>query len=348
MDLVYIGASIQNSLDNPLASKIKFCDHQDLQNLKLGHDEYARFLDTIKTLPFVKELALISTCNRFETYLWVDSNYSLEAFLEACSGIIRSLELLSELKNEDAELHFYRTFLGFNSGLIAETEISQQIEISLRQCFHMGYLSKLGLELLDKAIALKSSLVELFDLAKHSYCNIAISSVLDEIKKPNNALIMGSGSTAKQSAHSLIANGLHPSKITLVHRSSSSSYQINDFFEDKLLAQMNFQRSKDGYHIQKIKDLILDFDLLVFAIDSRYPVININKESKLKLIDFNSYPSCTFAVGADINNYYSSQRLDSFIRKHSQILLESESFKRSIAAAESKLRELRASNFVNF
>lgn len=350
MRLLYLGASIANNLANPLANNIRFCDHQELQNLKLGHDEYARFLDLIKTNTKVKQLALVSTCNRFELFIYAEEIENLAQELpEQMASLIKTPELLSCLFDDDARLHFYRTFCGLNSGLIGEGEVCLQIETSFRQCFTMGYLGVEGVALLESAKQLKQALEESQHLETSSYCKVAIDSVIERLTKlPDSVVVLGSGSTAMQSCLALIDAGISASQITLVHRTSSSSYQVCGFNENNDLSKMQFIRSKDGYHVTKVKELVMSSDMAIFAIDSRLPVFNIPKNLKTVLVDFNSHPSVTFEIGIDLMNYFSCQRLDKFIREYSSRILANPDKFKQIQAVEERLAQLRSSDLVHF
>lgn len=336
MSIVYLGISLKNQQEHPLADEIKFCSNQELRSLKISHDEYPYFLDAIKSLGFIEELALISTCNRFEIIMFLKENTMTSANIEKIQLTVKSITKsnidLGLLDNQKAEYQFLRTFCGLNSGLIGESEISQQIEISFRQAIIMGYMSKKGLELLEKAIKLKSIISNLVLKEKISYCQIALKSALKTLNHQvfSKVIVLGSGSTSLESCRALVDFGVAPQNIHLIHRISSSSGQISRFKSTLELNHMNYLRAKYGYHMDKVKAFVADSDLLIFGIDSRNSIMSFSQNSKISIIDFNSKPSCSFEFDQAPNNYISSDMLDSYVRNYTEKRLLDKSFCNSI------------------
>jgi len=340
VSLVYIGTSLKNDHPNPLSDRLIYCTSDELLRAKISHDEFALLLDQIKTIDSVSEITLVSTCNRFEIYAFLDEvsdetiseiKYTINSFNKA--GID-----LSHLVAEEAKLQFLRTYCGLNSGLIGETEISMQMDISLRQSIVMGYLGEHGTALLNEAVALRKVFDDFVYKNKISYCNIALQGSLNKINSEiESVAILGSGSTARQVCVALKNFGYDPSKFTLIHRISSSSNQVANIRDIEGLSSMSFVRSKYGYHTEKAKELIFNSDLVVFAIDSKLPVINIPANSKLKIIDFNSMPSCTFSIGVKLDNYFSAIKLDDEVRSYTRERMSDRNFIATLRHAESIL-----------
>ncbi len=296
VSLLYLGVSLPNNHYNPLASKLKFIDAQELNQVKISHDEYAFLLDSLKSLPYVKELTLISTCNRFELILFTENigPQEIEEINRNIKAINKSEIKLEPLFDQDAKYHILRTFCGLNSGLIGESEIFHQIEISFKQCFHMGYLGKEGMQLFYEAAELRKQIDNNFFTKPVSYCDVALKSALGKFANAsfNQVVVLGSGNTAHKACLALVKHGIK--NILLIHRISSSSNQIAAIKASVRLASMKYQRAKYGYHSPKVKDLVMSADLLISTIDTRIPVLDFTKGYKVKIIDFNSKPSCTF------------------------------------------------------
>lgn len=336
MPLIYLGISLKNLQSHPLAGELKFCSLDELKSVKIPHDEYPLLLDSIKSLGFVQELALVSTCNRFEILCFVDSDVFNQENIQKIQSTIQSINKssvdLGVLYDQKAEYQFLRTFCGLNSGLIGESEISHQIEISFRQSIIMGYMSHKGLDLLEKAIQLKNIINERVLKEKISYCQIALQTALDSfgLRDFCKVIVLGSGSTSLESCRALVNYGINPKNIFLIHRISASSGQIARFKSTQGLELINYMRSKYGYHMDKVKAFVADADLVVFGIDSRNPVMNFSSSTKMKIIDFNSKPSCTFGFGPDPVNYISGDKLDGFVRDYSSARLQDTNFRQTI------------------
>lgn len=336
MPLVYLGISLKNQQQNPLSAELKFCTSQELKSVKIPHDEYPLLLDSIKSLEFIDEIALISTCNRFEILAFLkegaNNTENIQKIQSAIKSITKAEIDLGILSDKKAEYQFLRTFCGLNSGLIGESEISHQIEISFRQAIIMGYMSNRGLDLLEKAIKLKDIITERVLKEKISYCQIALQQALKNFNACDfiKVVVLGSGSTSLESCKSLVAYGVNPKNIYLVHRISASSGQIARFKSTSGLESIHYLRSKYGYHMDKVKAFVADADILVFGIDSRNPVMDFSSSCKIKIVDFNSKPSCTFGFGQEPTNYISGDKLDSYVRDYSSARLEDKEFCDSI------------------
>lgn len=341
MTLVYIGTSLKNDHPNPLDEKLSFCTNEELLKAKISHDEFANLLDQLKAHDEVSEVSLVSTCNRFEIYAFLNqkSPKVIKKIKETINSINKSNIELAELHEEEARLQFIRTYCGLNSGLIGEGEISMQIDIAFRQSLTMGYLGTKGNTLLEEAISLRKVFDNFVYKDKISYCNIALKRILDETSSIENILVLGSGSTARQACVALKNLGFSPNKITVAHRISSSSGQVATIKEMEGLEGIKFTRTKHGYHTDKAQNLVYNSDLVIFGIDSKLPVINITENSKLKLIDFNSKPSCTFSIGAKLDNYFSAQRLDDEVRAYSKERMLDRTFVTALKHAEEILQE---------
>lgn len=339
MTLVYIGTSLKNARFNPLAGALSFCSSSELKDAKVSHDEFPVLLDNLTNLDFVREVTLISTCNRFEIYLYINlanAAEQMEIIKERITEVNKSQTPLASLLGYDAEMHFIRTFCGLNSGLLGEKEITQQIQISFMQSIAMGYMNSCGMELLKTAQQLRAFMDREIYPNPVSYCDVALKKSLEKynLSQQDSVTILGSGSTAFQAATSLIDMQVPASKMQLLHRISSSSDQVAQFKKHEILNEMSFTRTKHGYHADKSRDIIFSSDLVVFGIDSKNPVVTIPANSSSIYVDFNSRPSASLDQGFNASNYISSEKLEDFVREHTDTMLQDSSFLAKLINAE--------------
>lgn len=356
MVLAYYGTSLPNEIPNPLAGKIRFCDPSELARVKISHDEYETFLNAIKELSYIREVMLISTCNRFEVIVDIDDAVASEAiYLEVAEKIAYETNsgfLLAHLVGAEARLQLLRTYCGLNSGLVGEDEICIQFDTAFGQGLGMGYLGRMGAQLLSEAQQLRNRFnTEVY--GEHpSYCDIALRVSFNLLKvashKLSKVVVFGSGNTAYKSALSLVEQGVHPENVFIVHRVSCSSVQMETLRQDPKLGSVQLVRAKDGYHIPKIRALINGADLLVFGLDSKHPVLELpydcplsrtHKGHELKVIDFNSKSSIVMQPGYKRQNYIDNIELDSFVRAYAQQQLKNPNFLLRVAKGEELLRE---------
>ncbi len=356
MVLVYYGTSLPNKIPNPLAPKLRFCDPSELARVKLSHDEYESFLNAIKDLSFVKEVMLISTCNRFEVVVEVkDSEASEAVYLELAEKIAYETNsgfLLAHLVGNEARLQLLRTYCGLNSGLVGEDEICIQFDTAFRQGLAMGYLAESGANFLAEAQSLRKRFnTDVYEEVP-SYCDIALRESFKQLElKPaalSKVVIFGSGNTAFKSALSLVDSGVHPENIYVVHRVSCSSTQIESMRENPKLSSVQLIRAKDGYHLPKIRALLNGAELLVFGVDTKHPILELPydcpitktfKGQDLKVIDFNSKSSVIMQPGYKRKNYIDNMELDAFVRNYASSRLNDAEFAERINIAEGLLCE---------
>lgn len=328
-----------------MKEKLNFCTAEELVDVKISHDEYCNFLRAIKTIPEVKEMTIVSTCNRFETLLDVDDSFAEQDLLKlrkVIAEITGSNIDFNYLLDDDARLQIIRTYAGLNSGLVLEDEICAQMGTSIRQSAMMGFAGPSLSAVLEDSIKTRKFLeAELFDGYDISYCDIALTKSFEkfgyqasDIASLTNVMVLGSGSTSKKSCLSLIKLGVKPQSITVMHRISKSAVQIEDIKSCPELAGVNFVRSKDGYHVDKAKEIMNGAELVVFGIDTKKTVADFAKDCKTKIVDFNSNASCGFETGYDMENYVSNLDADSFVRRFSSMQIEDDSFVDKIKTAE--------------
>ncbi len=353
MVLLYYGTSLPNQIANPLADKIRFCDPSELARVKISHDEYECFLNALKELVYVREVMLISTCNRFEVILDVHPDYASEStYLEIAEKIAYETNsgfLLAHLSGDEARLQILRTYCGLNSGLVGEDEICIQFNTAFGQGLSMGYLADQGAALLKEAQQFRERLNQEVYGSPPSYCDIALRESFKqmdlEAASLSKVIIFGSGNTAFKSAISLVEQGLHPENIFIIHRVSCSSVQIQSLTEK--LEGVQLVRSKDSYNTAKVRTIIDGADLLIFGLDTKHPVLELPydcpltrrlKGQDLRVIDFNSKSSVVMQPGYRRVNYIDNMELDAFVRAYAQRQMQSPAFMERLVYAESLLQ----------
>ena len=331
MSLVYFGVSLPNQLEHPLKDKIRYCSPDELARTKISHDEYESFLNALQEISYLNEVIVLSTCNRFEVVFDIDEDKITNDVLFELSSKIRyetkSDLTLAYLLGNEAKFQLARTYCGLNSALVGESEITIQLDTAFRQGLRMGYLGEKVGRFYDELQVLRKVLDDQIYKNRISYCDIALKGSFNKfglapesISKLQNILVLGSGNTAYKSCTSLVANGVQAENITLVHRVSCSSVQLDSVRAERELAGINMTRSKDGYYTSKVQKLAQAADMVVFGIDSKRSVLDLDESfmsQRTKFIDFNSNPSVTINSGFESSHYISNLELDSFVRIHS-------------------------------
>lgn len=351
MSFNYLGISLKNLVSNPIKGTF-FCSHEELVQAKVAHEDFPYLLDSLKELDYIEEVSLVSTCNRFEIYFFSKEELSIDQESEM-QKIIQSINksdiTLNFCGDRKAQLQFIRTYCGLNSGLVSEQEVIMQVQIAFRQSLAMEYLGKRGEYLLEFASKIRKKLDDqmIFN-GGFSYCNVAIEQSFKQLElkdiENKKIVVLGSGGTALKSVMALLKAGAPASNIKVIHRISSSSAQIQAF---RAIDDFEFMRAKNGYHVERVKDSVYLSDLVVFGIDSKLPVINLDPNLKNYILDFNSTSSCTFSLGYNLENYVSAQDLEKMVRHFTEKNLNNEGFKSKIALAENYIKSVTSDTLIS-
>jgi glutamyl-tRNA reductase len=104
---------------------------QDREILQIDRKNIGPALDYFKALPAVKEVVIISTCNRLEFYFVIEKDCEIFSLLEDFySGKIKEIpsKLFYKYKDVDAASHLFRVIAGLDSMILGEYQVQGQIK----------------------------------------------------------------------------------------------------------------------------------------------------------------------------------------------------------------------------
>lgn len=339
--LTYIGTSLANKIPNPLGSRVKFCSPEELTQTKIGHAEFKNFLSYIHNFDFVEEVTLISTCNRFEVIAELVDAEQIDLLENAILEFTKSPVSFSKLTGKDARLQIMRTYSGLNSGLVGEQEVCMQFTASFKQGFNEGFVADKLMQLFTEVQNLRSIINEQAFVDGVSYCQVALNSAIKHfmgdrlaVQKCEDIVLLGSGSTTRNSCLALLELGVKAEQITVVHRASSNSKQMESLKATPGLQNISTLKCKHGYHMDKVKAVVKDADLVIFGIDTKEPVLALDTSFTSKVIDFNSSASVSLLAGFDKTSYISGADLDEMVRVFSRKRIQEPAFSQRIDFAE--------------
>lgn len=169
----------------------------------------------LQQLPGVNSCTILSTCNRFEIYAYVQNDESLLKWLEN-----HHLNIWPELKNylyvlhhKDALIHALEVACGIDSMLIGEPQILGQLKQSYQLAIELGSMSEPLKSWFSFIFQMTKKIRSESGISRHpiSVASVAIDCIMQHLPQiqDKKALIIGSGDTAKLAALNLKEKGCH-------------------------------------------------------------------------------------------------------------------------------------------
>jgi glutamyl-tRNA reductase len=212
------------------------------------------------------EIALLSTCNRFELYAATDDP---ERTLMALEGEIRSLlgrngdvELVIR-RDEDAVAHLVAVSAGLESALLGEHEILGQVRRAHAAAAEAGTAGKALDRLFEHALRHGRRIRRALGIAdlRRSLTELAAGWIATQLSEPERraAVVVGAGETASQMAQHL--RGLGIGTLTVVNRSFTRSREV---------AEAVGARPE---RFDRLQSVLPESDLVVLATSAPEPVL---------------------------------------------------------------------------
>ncbi len=195
----------------------------------------------LREIPEVKEVALLSTCNRVEIYSCVDDSYSaaenIKNFLSSFHGIQRSdfEKALYFITDSDAVRHILRVASSLDSMVVGEPQILGQIKDTFDFALAKKTTGVLLNRLMKKAISTAKRVRTETRIAENA---VSISFAAVELAKKiftdlsgKSFMLLGAGEMAELAARHLVGNGVTDVKV--VNRTYERGCELAKEFNGK-------------------------------------------------------------------------------------------------------------------
>jgi glutamyl-tRNA reductase len=254
-------------------------------NFAINQKQYHSILDKA-TLAGIKELFVLSTCNRTEIYGIANTVEDLTALL--CSETSGSIEAFRELSytkgGMDAVAHLFDVAAGLDSQILGDYEIvgqiKQAVKFSKENGFISTYFERLTNAVLQSSKAIKSQ-------TKLSGGTVSVSFAAVQFIRDNavdiknkKILLIGTGKIGRNTCKNLI-DYLETKKITLLNRTADKAFLLAD--------EMGLRSSS----YENFSEEIEDADIIIVATNAEQPIILKNDllYSKAKVLIDLSIPN---------------------------------------------------------
>jgi glutamyl-tRNA reductase len=203
----------------------------------IGDDQYARILEAAK-LTGVKELFILSTCNRTEIYgLSSDVSTLIELLCAETAGDISTFKELAYIKNGlSAVEHLFNVGAGLDSQILGDYEIVGQIKNAVKVSKQHGcigaFLERLVNSVLQSSKTIKNQTALSGGTVSVSFAAVQYIKEKFASVRDKKVLLLGVGKIGRNTCKNLV-DYLDTNDITLINRTEekaatlASSLEIN-------------------------------------------------------------------------------------------------------------------------
>jgi glutamyl-tRNA reductase len=214
----------------------------------------------------IAEIALLSTCNRFELYAATDDPEEtliiLEREVRGLLGQNSAAELVIR-RDEDAVAHLVAVCAGLESALLGEHEILGQVRRAHTTATEAGTAGRALDRLFEHALRHGRRIRRALGIAdlRRSLTEPAADWIAKHVSEPERrtAVVVGAGETASQMAQHL--RGLGIGKLTVVNRSLKRSSELAEAVGGR------------AERFDRLPGLLLESDLIVLATSAPEPLL---------------------------------------------------------------------------
>lgn len=239
------------------------------EKFALNKEDYTELSNTILKHRNIRELVIISTCNRTELYFTAEECCSTGAFYILFRFLKTHFEEegieshFYQMETQKAVNHLFRVVSGLESMVLGEYQIVAQIKDAIGHAEEIGAAGKLLTRLFHKALETGKQV-----RTKTGISNGAFSVSYAAVEKCNNIfeqlpdkkiLLIGAGETGELTIKNLYKKGCQ--NIVVTNRTTSKAEELASRFKGSVI---NFKDLKAGIH---------DADIVVSSISCKNPLV---------------------------------------------------------------------------
>jgi len=214
----------------------------------------------------IKEIFVLSTCNRTEVYALASSSEALIDLL--CSETAGTAKTFTELcyikQGENAIEHIFSVGAGLDSQILGDYEIVGQMKLSVKFAREKGFIGAF-IERLFNTVLQTSK--EIKNQTSLSGGTVSVSFAAIQFLKENvkdishkNIVLLGTGKIGRNTCKNLV-DYLHTHHITLINRTNDRAVE--------LAKELNLKIAPYG----ELDDQVKQADIVIVATNSEAPII---------------------------------------------------------------------------
>ncbi|MBC7536247.1 MAG: glutamyl-tRNA reductase [Ferruginibacter sp.] len=246
----------------------------------INPDQYENIISAAPSFG-IKELFVLSTCNRTEIYGFADDSNGLAALLcTQTEGSLKDFFKMAYVRSGvDAIEHLFNVAAGLDSQILGDYEIIGQIKqsakFSRQRNFLGSYLERMINEVLRASKKIRTNTAMSGGTVSVSFA--AVQCIREKIlnTKDKKILLLGTGKIGSNTCKNL-ADYLPETAVTLINRSVDKALSLAEAF--------NFKCD----HIGNLQNCIDDADIILVATNANEPLIfreHFTRRNKKLIID---------------------------------------------------------------
>ena len=235
--------------------------------LSLGETAQLELADRLRTRHGVRELVILSTCNRFELYC-AGSERSSGVLLKTLVEDFGEPQLAAtayHLEDYEAVRHLFRVTSSLDSMVLGEPQISGQVKDAYRFYAEVGWTGKLLNPIFNKAFRAAKRVRSETGIASNavsiSYVAIQLARQIFEDLSGLSVLVVGAGEMAELVLKYLVRNGLR--RLMVVNRTFANAVRLAECYGGAAI------------QFHELESYLADADIVITSTGATEPIINV-------------------------------------------------------------------------
>jgi glutamyl-tRNA reductase len=250
------------------------------ERLACNKNETVYLLQALKTISGVKEMMLLSTCNRVELYTVAEHHGVVDELVDnlmEIKGVNPDVKRSSFLlEGREALFHIFQVVSSLDSMVIGETQITSQFKEAFRIAKETGATGKIINRLYEKALRTAKRVRTETGISKNavsvSYVAVELARKIFGDLKKTKVLLIGAGEMGELCARYL-------------KKLQASLFITNRTYERAIdLAQ---ELEGHALRFENLEDYLHEFEIVILSTSSKEPILR--KEMVKKAIKTRSY-----------------------------------------------------------
>jgi glutamyl-tRNA reductase len=250
------------------------------ERLACNKNETVYLLQALKTISGVKEMMLLSTCNRVELYTVAEHHGVVDELVDnlmEIKGVNPDVKRFSFLlEGREALFHIFQVVSSLDSMVIGETQITSQFKEAFRIAKETGATGKIINRLYEKALRTAKRVRTETGISKNavsvSYVAVELARKIFGDLKKTKVLLIGAGEMGELCARYL-------------KKLQASLFITNRTYERAIdLAQ---ELEGHALRFENLEDYLHEFEIVILSTSSKEPILR--KEMVKKAIKTRSY-----------------------------------------------------------
>ena len=250
------------------------------ERLACNKNETVYLLQALKTISGVKEMMLLSTCNRVELYTVAEHHGVVDELVDnlvEIKGVNPDVKRFSFLlEGREALFHIFQVVSSLDSMVIGETQITSQFKEAFRIAKETGATGKIINRLYEKALRTAKRVRTETGISKNavsvSYVAVELARKIFGDLKKTKVLLIGAGEMGELCARYL-------------KKLQASLFITNRTYERAI----DLAQELEGHTLrfENLEDYLHEFEIVILSTSSKEPILR--KEMVKKAIKTRSY-----------------------------------------------------------